>query len=410
MTIKDVCLKRIKQHKITNCLVKETDIGRGLRPIIIKNNIAVAGQILSCSSPLLAHYKSPYNATIVNLIDDDYCIVGLSRMSEFAMGTTSLPDVKGLFDDKVCAGGSSGALAVAISCGMAPIGIGTDTGGSVIVPASLNGLYGFKPTFGAISRYGVVAMGSSYDHVALLSQTALESYNLYSTIQKIDRKDQRSIQIQDNNEDIKKWLQGKVCYYSNDFLTAAEAVHFDQVKQFLQHHGVDVQPDHKTLDMRLIDACYLSICTSELVSNLSRYGQCLTGRKNQDELRNQMTLTSKQRLALGVTILKQSQLFHKPAIKALNHVRTVTANKFKRCDLYIYSSRLPREDGLILRSRWANITYYPLVNIPVGKTGTIPFGVSIQGKPSMDYILLKIACLYNDYIKNDICYDPLPTY
>lgn len=156
----------------------------------IKDNIAVKGMPLTCGSAYLKDHVSDYNATLVEHLSSDatFSIVGKTNMDEFAMGSNSDRSCHGpvrhaLFPG-YSPGGSSGGSAAAVAAGLADVAIGTDTGGSVRLPASYHGLVGFKPSYGAISRHGVIPYAPSLDHVGIIGHNVAEIRSLFSVLTK----------------------------------------------------------------------------------------------------------------------------------------------------------------------------------------------------------------------------------
>ncbi len=246
-------------------------------PVAVKNNILIKGKKVTAASKILENYTGVYDATIIQkLRDAGAIIVGATNMDEFAMGGSTEKSAFGLTKNPVdtsrVPGGSSGGSAAAVAMGAVPVAIGTDTGGSIRQPASYCGLVGFKPTYGAVSRYGMIAMGSSLDQAGPLANSVADAELIYNTISGLDKMDSTTI-----TEDTYLNLPDKEVYtfgVPRQFLT--DGVDEDVLRSFDEHIKSLKKAGHNIvdIDLPLFEqglAAYYVVMPAEVSSNLARF-------------------------------------------------------------------------------------------------------------------------------------------
>ena len=246
-------------------------------PLAIKNNILINGKRATGGSKILADYTATYDATIIaRLRAAGAVFVGSTNMDEFAMGSSTENSAFGItknpIDETRVPGGSSGGSAAAVAMGSVPAAIGTDTGGSIRQPASFCGLVGFKPTYGAVSRHGLMAMGSSLDQAGPLTTTVADAELLHSVMAGIDPFDATTIA-----DDTYPHVPLKDSYtigIPRDFLK--DGIDADVMERFEEQVAALTQAGHRVVDVSLplLEqglAAYYIVMPAEVSSNLARY-------------------------------------------------------------------------------------------------------------------------------------------
>ena len=385
-------------------------------PIIIKDNILYDGHIASAGSKMLEKFVAPYSSTIVEkLLAEDAIIIGRANMDEFAMGTTGENSAFGAtlnaLSDKCVAGGSSSGSAVAVAAGLCLGAIGTDTGGSVRVPAVNNGMFGIKPTYATVSRYGIVAFASGLEQAGAICKTAEDTELLQSVISGKDNFDGTLLNTPFNkaNFDITTLRIGVIKEIEN---------YKDIIQDYDKHHKLlewfkTAGATIKEISMPHLDLClptYYIIATAEATSNLGRFdGVKYTSHDtNLTDTRTKFFGEEvKRRIMLGNFVLSSGYFdaYYGKAKKVQSAVRSVFVKAFDDVDCIIIPVTLsdanklgekttnPVEMYLIdLFTVSANIAGVPALAVPFekGKKG-LPIGFQILGKHFDDKLLFEIA-------------------
>src|SRR5205085_3462495 len=250
-------------------------------PIAIKDNICVRGMQASCGSRILGPYHPPYNATAIEgLIKAGAVIIGKTNCDEFAMGSSNensaFGPVKNPWDLSRVPGGSSGGSAAAVAAGIVPIALGSDTGGSIRQPAALCGVVGFKPTYGRVSRYGLIAFGSSLDQIGPFARSAADAATVLDVIAGSDPCDATSAGVAvgaylaESSGDVSGLRIGIPSGLLDQGVEPGVRAAFDAGMKALQDAGAQLTPvclPHASLAIPV----YYLVANAEASSNLARY-------------------------------------------------------------------------------------------------------------------------------------------
>lgn len=274
---------------------KRRKLGRPLSPwdgipIGIKDNICIQGIRTSCASKILENFISPYNATAIQrCLDKGLVLFPRLNMDEFAMGSSTensaFQITKNPFDTSRIPGGSSGGSAAAVAAGFLPISLGSDTGGSIRQPAALCGIYGLKPTYGRVSRYGLVAYASSLDQIGPLSNDIQGVADILEIISGKDEKDSTCLPIEPykDSQQIIPPKNLKIGIMKEDGSIWEKDIQskFKETVEFLKSQGAEIIE----LDFSLLNnsiPIYYIIATAECSSNLARFDGVKYGYRDKD--------------------------------------------------------------------------------------------------------------------------------
>lgn len=247
---------------------------------VAKDNISTKIGPTTCASKILVDYTSPFDATVVSLLNESGAkMVGKANMDEFGMGSFNAnscfgPVVNPRFEDPHSAGGSSGGSAASVAAKIADFALGTDTGGSVRLPAAYCQVYGFKPSYGRISRWGVVAYAQSFDVVGILASSVATIKNIFSIVDKHDKKDPTSLDDVLRSKFPQPSSTPKVIGIPEEFRIAeispeVREAWLETLEKLtdLGHSVVSVSLP----SIKLAIPAYYTLCTAEAASNLARY-------------------------------------------------------------------------------------------------------------------------------------------
>ena len=324
-------------------------------PIGIKDNISTKGLLTTCSSKMLYNYVPPYNATVMEKLQNaDAVITGKLNMDEFAMGssteTSYYKKTKNPFDLTRIPGGSSGGSAAAVSAGEAIMALGSDTGGSIRQPASYCGVVGLKPTYGAVSRYGLVAFASSLDQIGPIGKTVKDTAMLFDAIRGYDKMDATSKNasypacldnISSNVKGLKIGIPKE--YFSGGVDETVKKSVMDMVKN-LELQGASVKEISLPSTEYALNAYYI-ISSAEASSNLARYDGVKYGYRaeNYSDLTDMYEKTRsegfgdevKRRIMLGTFVLSSGfyDAYYKKARLLQRRISAEFTEAFKDVDV-----------------------------------------------------------------------------
>jgi aspartyl-tRNA(Asn)/glutamyl-tRNA(Gln) amidotransferase subunit A len=397
-------------------------------PIALKDNIVQAGEPATCASRILEGYVSPFDATAVaRLRAAGAVIVGRTNLDEFAMGSSTENSSRGPtrnpWDPARSPGGSSGGSAAAVAAGIVPAALGSDTGGSIRQPAALCGVVGMKPTYGRVSRWGLVAFASSLDQIGPFARTAADCALVLETIAGHDPNDSTS--LPEPAPALAGALTGDVSGLTLGFLREAEAASpgvRERVREAvaeLERAGAKVR-EVSLPHTRFAIAAYYLIATAEASSNLARYDGVRYGRRAAHGTGGITALYErtraegfgpevKRRILLGTYVLSAG--YYDAYYRKAQQVRTLLRRDFDAafagCDAIVLPTtpetafRLGEKasDPLALYladvfTVSANLAGLPGVSIPCGLDGGLPVGFQILGRPREDATVLRIADAY----------------
>ena len=399
-------------------------------PIGLKDVIAVSGQPLTASSKMLANFVSPYNATVTESLQSAGAVLhGRLNCDEFAMGSSTENSAFGPahnpWDLTRTPGGSSGGSAAALASGSAIATLGSDTGGSIRQPAALCGLVGLKPTYGLISRFGLIAYASSLDQIGPMTRTVEDAAILLGAIAGHDERDSTSLRVEipDYRAELAgrrgPWRIGIPREYFGAGLDPEVAAAVERAVEYYRGLGCEVRPVSLPHTEHCLDTYYI-IATAEASSNLARYdgvryGHRSTKAKDIVDLYFQSRAEGfgaevKRRIILGTYVLSSGyyDAFYLRAQKVRTLIRRDFLDAFRGVDVLLTpTSPIPafklgeKTDPLAMYlcdiyTIGVNLAGLPAISVPCGFTGTgLPIGFQLIGRPLDESGLLAAAHAYD---------------
>lgn len=407
----------------TNAFLREVKYISGNKPIIIKDNIAESNSIVSSGSKMLEKFVPRYNSTVVNLLrKSDFDIIGIANMDEFAMGSTNKTSFFGNVThpskSEYTPGGSSGGSAALVASGVVDYALGTDTGGSVRQPAAFCGIYGMKPTYGLVSRYGVYSFASSFDTVGVLSSSVIKNAEVLSSIAMTDCKDQTSF-CPDNydclstiNNPIKGMKIGVMTDWLNDGVAPYIKEEIENQINKLKQLGAIITEVHVDNTEKSFEL-YLILAYSEASSNLNRYDGIKFGNDpkiDADDVykrsREAFGFEVRKRLLMGtyITSSSNSKKYYTHSQKIRNKMECDFSEVFKNVDCIVgptTPNTTYKLEGVVethenyLSDKFAipaNLVGIPSMSIPCNPTEKgFSIGMQIMANKYCENIIYQVA-------------------
>jgi aspartyl-tRNA(Asn)/glutamyl-tRNA(Gln) amidotransferase subunit A len=414
-------------------------------PIAIKDNLCTTYGRTTCSSKYLENFRAPYTATAVaKLADAGAVILGKTNLDEFAMGSSTensgFGATRNPWDTTRVPGGSSGGSAAAVAARMCAAALGSDTGGSIRQPAGFCGVVGVKPTYGRVSRYGLVAFGSSLDQIGPLAQNVTDAALITQVISGYDDRDSTSLpapvgdwlaKIDTPVKGLRiglpkefflkdtEALDGEVREAIEQAIETYRAAGAEIVEVSLPHSRIDIDDDGKISSYAV--ACYYIVCTAECSSNLARFDAVRYGHRTAEKVEDIIELYSrsraetlgeevKRRIMLGTYALSSGyyDAYYNKALKVRRLIANDFAKAFESCDVLLcpttptpafsFGEKTDNPLEMYLADIYTisvNLAGLPGVSIPAGiSSGGLPIGMQLIGPVLSEETLFRAARMF----------------
>lgn len=394
-------------------------------PGAIKDNICIKGQYATCASKMLKHFKSPYNATVIEkLMDVDYVSLGKTNMDEFAMGSSTENSAFQITHNPwgldYVPGGSSGGSAAAVAAGECVWSLGSDTGGSVRQPAAYCGVVGLKPTYGLISRYGLIAFASSLDQIGTFTNDVEDCAIVLNAVAGHDAKDSTSIPQPKKDykqalvNDVKGMKIGIPEEFFGEGLDAECRKALDEAIETYKKLGAEIAPVSMP-HVKYGIAAYYIIAPAEASSNLARYDGVGFGLRVEGKDIVDMYIKTRsegfgpevqRRILLGTYVLSSGyyDAYYLRAMKVRTLIKHDYDEALKQCDVLLTPTapdtafKIGQNSGNPLAMYLGdvctvtlNLAGLPGLSIPCGYKNGLPIGMQLIGKALDEETLLRAA-------------------
>jgi aspartyl-tRNA(Asn)/glutamyl-tRNA(Gln) amidotransferase subunit A len=398
-------------------------------PVAIKDNISTKGILTTCASKILTGYIPPYDAHVIERLKEaGAVIIGKTNMDEFAMGTSTetsfYGSTKNPWDTDRVPGGSSGGSAAAVAGGEAPLALGSDTGGSVRCPASFCGIVGLKPTYGVISRYGLIAYANSLEQIGPFATNVRDVATLFDVVAGYDARDSTSV---DREKKYSSALENDVSglkigvpeeYFGEGTDEKVEKAVWDAIHK-LEDLGAS-RTEVRMLHTKYALAAYYIIAMSEASSNLARFDGMRYGLRTEDSdwhtTFSQVRAAGfgdevKRRIILGTYALSAGyhDKYYLKALKVRTLIKQDFEQAFKNVDVLIAPTmpypafKLGEKIGDPLSLYLADVDTVPInlagvpsISVPCGFSEGLPVGMQIIGKHFDEATILRAAYTFEE--------------
>lgn len=405
---------------------KEMPILAGI-PIAIKDNICTKGVKTTCASKMLENFEPPYNATVIEKLEaQNAIIIGKTNLDEFAMGgsteNSAFKLTKNPYDLERVPGGSSGGSAASVASNEAVMSLGSDTGGSIRQPSSFCGVVGLKPTYGTVSRFGLVAFASSLDQIGPITKDVEDAAILFNAIAGHDEKDTTSVNMEypDYTKALQKGVDGLKIGLPKELFgegvnSEVKEVILNKIEELKQQGAIVEEISMPSIDRAL--SIYYIISSAEASSNLSRFDGVKYGYRSKDSNgTNEMYENTrsegfgsevKRRIMLGTYVLSSGyyDAYYNKALKARTLIINEFNKAFEKYDVIIgptspttafkIGEKVDNPLEMYMSDICTvpvNIAGLPAISVPVGvDSKNLPIGMQIIGKAFDEPTILKVA-------------------